>query len=643
MRLRQAPPLLSSPFLRPAPSGPVVVNAAAQALPGTKRTGRLSAAAIFGGRQGSKRLVIIRLREQEYRVEKILAVARVFLAAASLLAFRLEATEPATYATVTNILLLGYLAYGVLVMLWLRAGAQIRHPHIPLFLHTIDILGPAIIAFFSDGPNSPFLVFLVFVLVAAGYRWGLRETLATAAIAILVVVSEAIAFSYGSKHFRIVQGEYETNRLVLRIAYLMAMGFLIGLLAEAAKQLQAETGTIARLLAKVHPDQGIRRTLQAVLAELLNIFAADAVLLAVAEVRWQRLYIWEGLPGTETQELKLRLFETDWSQESIYCFPLAGEFVQARRRQNHSGSQLVSVLALDADGKPVKGTSCVFPDHPLWHNADAALAGSFTFSKEWSGRIFVINPKLGRSQPARLRHLQTLVRQLIPAVSGAYMLQRLRSKAGAMERMRVARELHDGAVQSLIATEMQVDGMRRQMANSSNGLEAELAKIQEALRQEIINLRELMLQIRPLNLDPRQFVEFLADLVERFRRETGICVNFVTEVEELCLPANVLRELGRIVQEALINARKHSGARNMLVSLGHRNGSWRIVVDDDGRGFDFAGRFSLKELDAERRGPMVIKERVRNSGGELTIESVPGQGARLEISVPSRKAQTSYA
>jgi signal transduction histidine kinase len=595
--------------------------------------------------------VIIRLQEQRHRVEKVLAVARVFLASASLLAVRLDATQPATYFTLTDILLLGYLAYGVLVMLWLRAGAQFRYPKIPLLLHTIDILGSAIIALFSDG-SPPLLVLLVFVLVAAGYRWGLRETVATAAVVILVVVSGAITLSYGSKHLRIVQqGQHELNRLVIRIAYLLGMGFLIGLLAEREKRLQEESSTIACLLAKVRPERGIKQSLQAVLADLLHIFTADAVLLAVEEVRWQRLYIWEGRSGADPQELKLRLFEADPSQEPIYRFPLAGEFVHALRRQNRAGSSLVSVLALDADGKPAKGTSCVFPDHPLWRDVESVVAGSFTFSEEWSGRIFLINSKLGRSQLAELRYLQTLVLLLRPAVSGAYMLRRLRSKAGTMERMRVARELHDGAIQSLLATQMAVDVLRRRAANSSKGLGAELcdpcsaslAKIQEALHQEIINLRELMLETKLLNLDPRQFVEFLADLVERFRRETGIRMHFVTDLEEVRLPAHVLRELGRIVQEALVNARKHSRARNILVSLGYKDARCRIVIDDDGRGFDFAGCFSLKDLEAERNGPMVIKERVRSIGGELTIESVPGRGARLEISIPSPKVQATYA
>jgi len=593
---------------------------------------------------GLKRLVITRPQEQQYRVEKVLAVARVFLAAASLLAVHLDSTEPAAYAMRNRILLVTYLAYSVIVMLWLRASSQLRHRKIPLLLHAIDLLGPAILVLFSDGLNSPFMMLLVFVLVAAGYRWGLRETLVTTSIAILVLVSKTTVLSYGLKHLGLaLEGAYDINRLVIRVAYLLALGFLVGLLAEQEKRLQTESGTVARLLAKVRPDQGIKRTLQAVLGDLRQIFAADAVLLAVEEVRWRRPYLWEGRVGVEPGELQLRLFEADSSQEPILCFPLAGEVVFAVRRQNYVGSHLVSVLALDADGDPVNGSTCVFPDHPLWRDADTAIAGSFTFGQEWSGRLFLINPKRSGARLAGLRYLQTLVRQLSPAVSGAYVLRRLRSKAGAVERMRVAQEIHDGAIQSLIALEMRIHALRHCSPSSSDGLGTELGKIEEVLRQEVTSLRELMLQIKPLHLDPRQFVEFLADLVARFRRETGIGANFVTELEEVRLPAHVLRELGRIVQEALINARKHSGARHILVCLGYKDGLCRIVIDDDGRGFDFAGRFSLHELEASRKGPMVIKERVRNIGGGLTIESVPGRGARLEISLPSAKAQATYA
>ena len=94
--------------------------------------------------------------------------------------------------------------------------------------------------------------------------------------------------------------------------------------------------------------------------------------------------------------------------------------------------------------------------------------------------------------------------------------------------------------------------------------------------------------------------------------------------------------MARIIQEALVNVRKHSQARSVLVRFAAEDGLWKLVIEDDGRGFEFSGRLSQAELDLSRRGPLVLKERVRSIGGELAIESVPGHGARLEIALPQK-------
>jgi len=122
--------------------------------------------------------------------------------------------------------------------------------------------------------------------------------------------------------------------------------------------------------------------------------------------------------------------------------------------------------------------------------------------------------------------------------------------------------------------------------------------------------------------------------VERFRRETGVSAQFVSELERIDLPQKVCRELARIVQESLVNVRKHSGARNVLVRLARRSDNLQLTVEDDGRGFQFSGKLSGAELETMGKGPAVIKERVRLLAGELTIESTPGQGARLEVRIP---------
>jgi signal transduction histidine kinase len=225
------------------------------------------------------------------------------------------------------------------------------------------------------------------------------------------------------------------------------------------------------------------------------------------------------------------------------------------------------------------------------------------------------------------------MRRVSSAAFNVYLLRRLRSRAGAMERARVARELHDGVLQSLIALEMQVDVLRR---NEAGRLAEELGPLQHLLHNEILNVRELMQAMRPVEIEPHQFLDFAADTVQRFQRETGISARFISELDEVWLAPRTARELARILQEALVNVRKHACARHVIVKFGSELGRWKLSIDDDGQGFDFAGRFEQKQLDQTRRGPAIIKERLRAIQGELAVESWPGEGARIEISLPQK-------
>ena len=103
------------------------------------------------------------------------------------------------------------------------------------------------------------------------------------------------------------------------------------------------------------------------------------------------------------------------------------------------------------------------------------------------------------------------------------------------------------------------------------------------------------------------------------------------------MPQRVCRELARIVQEGLVNIRKHSGARQVLVRLGSLESGWKLTLEDDGHGFPFSGRLSHRELETMGKGPLVIRERVRLIEGELTIESTPGRGSLLEIRIPQKQ------
>ena len=132
----------------------------------------------------------------------------------------------------------------------------------------------------------------------------------------------------------------------------------------------------------------------------------------------------------------------------------------------------------------------------------------------------------------------------------------------------------------------------------------------------------------------RQFLSIVTDTVERFERETGISARFVTDIDKLEMPGKVCREMLRIVQEGLVNVRKHSKARHALVRLSSNDSQWSLTLEDDGKGFPFSGRLTQDELETMGKGPMIIKERVRLIAGALTVESNPGLGTRLEVKVP---------
>jgi signal transduction histidine kinase len=246
--------------------------------------------------------------------------------------------------------------------------------------------------------------------------------------------------------------------------------------------------------------------------------------------------------------------------------------------------------------------------------------------------MFLIDPDFSAGVKEELRFLQELVRQIAPAIYNVYLLRRLRQRAGAAERARLVRELHDGAVQSLIGVEMQVDVLRRSVL--SVAVTKELERIQGLLREEVLKLRELMQEMKSTEVDARKLPGFLRDTVQRFQRETGISTHFTMDGGEVVLTQSVCRELARIAQEALVNVRKHSGAKQVLVQLVQEDGGWQLAVEDNGIGFSFSGRIAHAEMDATGRAPAIIRERVRLIQGDLTIESNPGRGARVEVYVP---------
>jgi signal transduction histidine kinase len=557
-----------------------------------------------------------------------------------LVAIRMDPTElgnsPAAYG------LLGfYMGNSILILMLLRRRKS-STPSFRLLVHAADIVWPAFISVFGDGPRSPFILFFVFVLTAAAYRWGLWETLSTAAAEVVLLWAESFILFHawsggeGRLPWRFLSGlrmnttEFEPKRLFMLSVYLLVMGLLLGYLSQQQKRLRAEKAAVTGMLAKVRVEAGLTGTLQQIFQEIVSIYNARQLVVASQEIPSHRSFLGE-LQQRHGAASDFVWLDSGLREAKHYLeddFP--GEVSYAARQ----GTRW-SLVALDGDGNAIAAP----PIEPVIRLGErrafqSAIVISFAFGAEWRGRVFVFDPVWQGDTQEQLRFLLDLRRQVGPAIYNVYLLHRLRRRAGAAERARFARELHDGAVQSLIAVEMQVDVLRRQAETTPQVVGDELARIQGLLREEVLKLRELMQQMKSIDVDSRRFLNVVADTVERFQRETGITARFVTDIEKPQMPGRVCRELVRIVQEGLVNVRKHSQARHALVRLSESASQWSLTMEDDGRGFPFSGRLSQEQLDQLGKGPMIIRERVSLIDGALTVESNPGVGARLEVKVP---------
>ncbi len=572
------------------------------------------------------------------RMERVISGARLFFAVVALIAIWLDPTEPARYEELIYGLLIVYVVHSLVVHLFAWFYSKTTHPAWAA-LQVVDIAWFSIITTFSQGPNSPLYVFLLFLLLVAGFQWGFRETVATAATIVAVLFTQGVLLLAAPFMGRYgLEGAFELNRFILRGAFLLLMGLLLGYLSEQEKMHQAEASLIARLLGQVQAERGLRSAVAAVSGEVLRILSAERALAVLQEGSSGRVYLWAAHRHRGNDVVSLHLSEPETDSSQAYFFPMRAQALFAfRRKSARTGRGAFRSIALDAEGHREAVKTLEFPEEFLAERAfRSAVIVSLEFASEWNGRLIVFDPEPGRNPETELRFLQKLLREVGPALHSVYLVRRLRSRVGAVERARVARELHDGAIQSLVGLEMQLDVLRRPGSPDPEHLGLKLSVMQNLLHQEVLNLRDLMEQIKPVSTGPRQLVEHLTDMVEKFRRETGIASSFECSEAEITLSARAARETSRIVQEALVNIRKHSAARNVVVRLLARDSCWELTIDDDGRGFDFAGRLSLAELDAARKGPVVIKERVRALGAELTVDSRPGEGARLEISIPQR-------
>jgi len=205
--------------------------------------------------------------------------------------------------------------------------------------------------------------------------------------------------------------------------------------------------------------------------------------------------------------------------------------------------------------------------------------------------------------------------------------------AVAEERQRIARELHDRALQMLTGVRLKAESSRRHLLDKRQRLEAELRAIEETIDRAITEIRNVLADNNTEELVAGSLERRLNQELDIFRARSGFKLDFRCTIRARDLPIAVERELYFTLREGVLNAVRHSRATELRLSLSRDKNGCEAKLSDNGVGFDpsavdGSSHYGLKGM----------KERIHKLGGKFTVKSAPGKGTEIEISVPFEQA-----
>jgi len=261
------------------------------------------------------------------------------------------------------------------------------------------------------------------------------------------------------------------------------------------------------------------------------------------------------------------------------------------------------------------------------HPPDAVLESSM---------VFAIGCTLSYSY-AMLRKERGLRQKLETAERNMRGFLKQLTTAQEDERLRIAGELHDDTIQSMVVLTRGLDSLVAGRQDLPSEVREKLEDLWHQGNNVIMGLRRLSQNLRPAALNRLGLVSALEWLASEMAQRGGIEINTEVEGLEPRLPEEVEMALFRITQEALNNVHKHAAAQRVLIKITYRSDAVSLTVEDDGCGFDTASRTD----DPTRLGKLGLigmQERASLVGGRLGIVSKVGVGTRIDVTVPLHTA-----
>ncbi|UCZ52114.1 sensor histidine kinase [Bacillus shivajii] len=209
----------------------------------------------------------------------------------------------------------------------------------------------------------------------------------------------------------------------------------------------------------------------------------------------------------------------------------------------------------------------------------------------------------------------------------AYEREKSLQEVVVQERNRLARELHDSVSQQLFAASMMMSTINEMNPPEDEGLRKQLELVGKMIEQSQLEMRALLLHLRPAALKGKSLYEGIKELLLELKEKVPIQIN--EKIEDLSLAKGVEDHLFRVLQESLSNTLRHAKANHLEVLLIERDNYIILRITDDGIGFNVEETTGSSSYGLDN-----MKERAEEIGGTLKIVSLKNEGTRLEVKVP---------
>jgi signal transduction histidine kinase len=551
------------------------------------------------------------------RAEFLIAATRLVLASFSFFALCMDPSEPERYAGIAYSLLSGYVIYSLMLVVLVR-GMRSPSKHLGLLTHILDLQIFSVLIFFTEEPTSPFFVYFVFSLMCAAIRWRWLGILWTTAVSLAAFIGIGL---YASGF--LLDPNFELNGFIIRSVYLVVVAILLGYLGAYEQRWHGELSKLAAWPGSLPRDAGA--LVQGLLAQAASVLRISRAVMVWEEPEepWRHFAVW-----SEDR------FE--WIKEPPDRFDalVSGPFANSDFLCSNARSADATVLYRSAAGiRPLQGPA-LHPEFQARFEIGPVLCLNLD-KGELKGRLFLLDKKKMTSDDLILGSI--VAYRVATSLEQFYLLRKFQHTAVAEERIRLARDLHDGLLQSLTGIAFRLQSVHCRMDEDLSGARKELVDTQGLLLSEQRALRCLVEELKPVHpvcYDPVACLGIrLEELSEYIQKFWLLKVEMNIGNLDSNMPESHAEQIYFIVREAIVNAAKHSGASEVRVNM-EAAGRWiHIAIADNGRGFPFRGHYDHEQLSSLKLGPSTIKERVGNLGGKLSIESTE-KGACVKMALP---------